>query len=67
MVSVKNVYFEWVPAKYIDGYLCEHGLLSVESIQQYCNRSQEAEKRMFSDFDEMAVSELSGSPSKSAY
>jgi hypothetical protein len=66
MVSVKNVYFEWVPAKYIVGYLCEDGMLSVESIRQHCDRSQEAEKRMFSDFDEMEVSELPGSPSTSA-
>lgn len=33
-VEIKNIYFEWVPAWLIDGYVCEKGLYSVNGIQQ---------------------------------
>ncbi|ETI21587.1 hypothetical protein G647_07934 [Cladophialophora carrionii CBS 160.54] len=34
MVTVRNVYFEWCPATYIDHYICEHGTLSTPDIRQ---------------------------------
>ncbi|KAJ5935070.1 hypothetical protein N7466_004617 [Penicillium verhagenii] len=39
---VKNVYFEWVPADLIDGYVCEDGTVDVSVIQQ---RAREVKKR----------------------
>ncbi|OAP62656.1 hypothetical protein AYL99_01883 [Fonsecaea erecta] len=38
MVTVRNVYFEWVPATHIDYYVCEDGTLS--STQEIRERSQ---------------------------
>jgi translation initiation factor 2B subunit (eIF-2B alpha/beta/delta family)/8-oxo-dGTP pyrophosphatase MutT (NUDIX family) len=34
MVTVRNVYFEWCAADYIDRYICEHGILSTNDIRQ---------------------------------
>ncbi|TVY21137.1 Ribose 1,5-bisphosphate isomerase [Lachnellula arida] len=48
-VKVKNAYFEWVPAKYIDHYISEQGLLSRENIDQLGTESEELEKRIFGD------------------
>jgi translation initiation factor 2B subunit (eIF-2B alpha/beta/delta family) len=33
-VEVKNVYFEWVPAELIDGYICEEGTLDLNAIKK---------------------------------
>lgn len=33
-VTVQNIYFEWVPADLIDGYLCEHGFYTVADIRK---------------------------------
>ena len=33
-VAVKNAYFEWVPADFVDSYVTEEGLWSKEQIQQ---------------------------------
>lgn len=32
-IAVKNAYFEWVPAKFIDAYATEDGLWSTEQIR----------------------------------
>jgi translation initiation factor 2B subunit (eIF-2B alpha/beta/delta family) len=48
-VEVKNAYFEWVPAKYIDQHISELGALSSEEIQRLGNESRELEKRIFGD------------------
>ncbi|TVY38537.1 Methylthioribose-1-phosphate isomerase [Lachnellula subtilissima] len=48
-VKVKNAYFDWVPAKYIDHYISEQGLLSRENIEQQGTESEELEKRIFGD------------------
>ncbi|TVY45297.1 Ribose 1,5-bisphosphate isomerase [Lachnellula occidentalis] len=48
-VKVKNAYFEWVPAKYIDYYISEQGLLSRQDIEQLGTESEELEKRVFED------------------
>jgi translation initiation factor 2B subunit (eIF-2B alpha/beta/delta family) len=48
-VEVKNAYFEWVPAKYIDHYISEHGLLSREGIETLGTESENLEKRVFGD------------------
>lgn len=48
-VEVKNAYFEWVPAKYIDEYISEVGPLSREDIARLGNESEELERRLFGD------------------
>lgn len=47
MVTVRNVYFEWVPAKLISHYVCEDGELSTQEIQQKSNRVSELVKEVF--------------------
>ncbi|EXJ56025.1 hypothetical protein A1O7_08956 [Cladophialophora yegresii CBS 114405] len=34
MVTVRNVYFEWCPVRYVDHYICEDGVLSTQDIRQ---------------------------------
>lgn len=48
-VDVKNVYFEWVPAKFIDQYISEQGALGVGDIQRLSGENGEREKRIFGD------------------
>ena len=36
MVKVRNVYFEWVPAKEVDCYVCETGFVTREDIGRFC-------------------------------
>jgi translation initiation factor 2B subunit (eIF-2B alpha/beta/delta family)/8-oxo-dGTP pyrophosphatase MutT (NUDIX family) len=47
MVKVRNVYFEWVPAKNVDCYVCETGFLTREDIARYSRRVKELEGEMF--------------------
>ncbi|KAI1932856.1 hypothetical protein LOZ65_000463 [Ophidiomyces ophidiicola] len=49
IVRVRNVYFEWVPASYIDFYICETGILSVDGIQKQSRWVVRAEQRIFGD------------------
>ncbi|KAI1982321.1 hypothetical protein LOZ53_000029 [Ophidiomyces ophidiicola] len=49
IVRVRNVYFEWVPASYIDFYICETGILSVDDIQKQSQWVVRAEQRIFGD------------------
>lgn len=51
-VRVKNVYFEWVPAKYIDHYICETGILSVADIKKQSEWVLNAERRLFGDLED---------------
>ncbi|KIW87918.1 uncharacterized protein Z519_11503 [Cladophialophora bantiana CBS 173.52] len=47
MVTVRNVYFEWVPAQHIDHYVCEDGTLSMQDIRQRSKRIYEMMNEVF--------------------
>lgn len=47
-VTVKNVYFEWVPASLIDVYICENGVLDATGIQE---RAQQVRHQAVEYFD----------------
>ncbi|KIX08624.1 uncharacterized protein Z518_03280 [Rhinocladiella mackenziei CBS 650.93] len=49
MATVRNVYFEWVPSKYIDYYVCENGILSTDDIKKQSKLVSEETAKMFSD------------------
>jgi translation initiation factor 2B subunit (eIF-2B alpha/beta/delta family) len=49
MVKIKNIYFEWVPAKYIDCYICEIGSVGIKTIKEQSHWVQEAELRLLGD------------------
>lgn len=49
-VEVKNSYFEWVTAQWIDTYISEEGVLSVEDIERLGKQARELEDTVFSDF-----------------
>jgi 8-oxo-dGTP pyrophosphatase MutT (NUDIX family) len=49
MVTVRNVYFEWVMARDVDCYVCETGFLTREDIGRYSRRVKELEGEMFGD------------------
>jgi len=53
-VEVKNAYFEWVPAEYIDQYISEEGPLSQEDIVRLGSESEELEHRIFGDLESVA-------------
>jgi translation initiation factor 2B subunit (eIF-2B alpha/beta/delta family) len=48
-VEVKNAYFEWVPAKYIDQYISDIGALEKADIERLASEGEELEKRIFGD------------------
>ncbi|KAE8445917.1 hypothetical protein EG329_012696 [Mollisiaceae sp. DMI_Dod_QoI] len=48
-VKVKNEYFEWVPAKFIDQHITEKGVWSVDDIAKFAAEIEEREKRLFGD------------------
>jgi translation initiation factor 2B subunit (eIF-2B alpha/beta/delta family) len=48
-VEVKNAYFEWVPAAYIDQYITEEGVLTMQDIQQISEKKVALEERIFGD------------------
>lgn len=48
-VEVKNAYFEWVPAKWINTYISEEGVLSVADIEMIGKQSKELEDNVYSD------------------
>ncbi|EXJ78805.1 hypothetical protein A1O1_09207 [Capronia coronata CBS 617.96] len=50
MVGVRNIYFEWIPAKYVDYYVCEDGALSTEEIQQRSKQISELTAEVFPVF-----------------
>lgn len=49
MVTIRNVYFEWVPATHIDHYICEDGILSTKDIKDRSKRVSEFAAEVFSD------------------
>jgi translation initiation factor 2B subunit (eIF-2B alpha/beta/delta family) len=48
-IEVKNAYFEWVPARYIDQHITEVGPLEREDIERLGGESEELEERIFGD------------------
>ena len=46
-VEVKNAYFEWVPAKFINTYISDVGELKLKDIERLGKESEELEKRIF--------------------
>ncbi|PGH04246.1 hypothetical protein GX51_03591 [Blastomyces parvus] len=50
MVETRNVYFEWVPARYIDHYICETGILDLNSIREQSEQVFRAERQLFGCF-----------------
>lgn len=48
-VEVKNAYFEWVPAAYVDQYISEEGPLRAQDITRLSQEKAELEERLFSD------------------
>ncbi|KAF7518310.1 hypothetical protein PCG10_000550 [Penicillium crustosum] len=46
-VEVKNIYFEWVPARLIDAYICEEGTLDAIAIQQKAQQVKQKADRYF--------------------
>ncbi|KAI9880913.1 MAG: hypothetical protein M1830_009981 [Pleopsidium flavum] len=49
IVRVRNVYFEWVPAKYIDHYICEFGIFNAEQIKNHSEQVARMGEEMFGD------------------
>lgn len=45
--KILNGYFEWVPSKWIDAYICEIGTLSKQDIMTISRRTEEMEKEVF--------------------
>jgi len=48
-VKVRNVYFEWVPARHIDAYVSESGDLNLEDIKHWSRHVGQLEEEMFGD------------------
>lgn len=46
-VLVKNAYFEWVPAEYVDDYVCENGTLKKEDIKKASDVVANCEDEVF--------------------
>ncbi|KZZ92635.1 Initiation factor 2B-related protein [Ascosphaera apis ARSEF 7405] len=49
-IKCRNLYFEWVPAKYIDYYVCDAGLWSAEEIDTESRKKAEIEEQVFEGF-----------------
>lgn len=48
-IKIRNVYFEWVPARHIDTYISENGVFSRESIKSWSRHVGRMEEEMFGD------------------
>ncbi|KAI9885553.1 MAG: hypothetical protein M1823_002652 [Watsoniomyces obsoletus] len=48
-VEVKNVYFEWVPAEYVDAYITDGGAISRDEIERRSEYIQKLELKYFGD------------------
>ena len=48
-VKVRNEYFEWVPAKFIDQYITENGIWGVKEIAASASEKEGREKQLFGD------------------
>ncbi|KIW33277.1 uncharacterized protein PV07_00137 [Cladophialophora immunda] len=60
MVTVRNVYFEWVPAQQIDYYVCEDGTLSTQDIRQRSRRIYDMMNEVFTVEQGLNIFESSG-------
>jgi translation initiation factor 2B subunit (eIF-2B alpha/beta/delta family) len=49
-IQVKNSYFEWVPAKWIDAYIMESGVSGKEEILRMSLETEQKEKEYFGPF-----------------
>ena len=59
-LEVENVYFEWVPAKYVDVYITEDGIMGSSMIEEISEQKEKLEKEVFEDkIAEAARKELS--------
>lgn len=45
--TIRNVYFEWVPSKRIDAYICERGILTREDVMNISRKTEEMERGVF--------------------
>ena len=52
-VKVRNVYFEWIPSKWVDLYICEDGILSREDVYEISVRTERLEKELFGNLAEL--------------
>lgn len=52
-VKVRNVYFEWIPAKWVDLYICERGILSREDVHAISVNTETLEKQLFGNLTEL--------------
>jgi translation initiation factor 2B subunit (eIF-2B alpha/beta/delta family) len=48
-VKIRNEYFEWVAARFIDQYITEKGVWEVKDIAKCAAENEEREKRLFGD------------------
>jgi translation initiation factor 2B subunit (eIF-2B alpha/beta/delta family) len=46
-ISTRNIYFEWVPAKYIDTYITEDGILNANKIRAVSEMKAKLEDELF--------------------
>ncbi len=49
-IMVRNAYFEWVPAKWIDEYISEIGILDKQSVMDTFLWAKKREEELFSKF-----------------
>ena len=45
--TIRNVYFEWVPSKWIDAYICEQGILTREDVMNISRKTEEIQRGVF--------------------
>lgn len=46
-MEIRNIFFEWVPARLVDTYITEHGEWTVQQIAEYSARLEAEERRFF--------------------
>jgi translation initiation factor 2B subunit (eIF-2B alpha/beta/delta family) len=46
-LEVENIYFEWVPTRYVDVYITEKGVMDAEQIQGISIEKEMLEKEIF--------------------
>jgi translation initiation factor 2B subunit (eIF-2B alpha/beta/delta family) len=57
-VRVRNVYFEWIPSKWVDLYICETGVLSRERVHEISLITERLEKELFGSLVEPCDSSI---------
>ncbi|KAG0588929.1 hypothetical protein KC19_2G279200 [Ceratodon purpureus] len=58
-VKVRNVYFEWIPSKWVDLYICENGILSREGVHEISLITERLEKELFGNLMDLDSSKES--------